>query len=107
MYIRDYYFRDELIEGDSAFLLEEWNRQKSLIDNDVEYVRPNNRMTMTIIEDILEDRQIQINYQTGKAIVNCLQCNEENMVMEEEVYIDENGRYIVCKHCEGSFDVFE
>jgi hypothetical protein len=56
MYIRDYFYRDELKDCTPQKLREEWEIQRNLILNDKEYLRPNNRMTMNIIEDILESR---------------------------------------------------
>jgi hypothetical protein len=56
MYIRDYFFRDELENCTVEQLREEWEIQRNLILNDKKYLRPNNRMTMNIIEEILEKR---------------------------------------------------
>lgn len=60
MYIRDYFYRDELEGCTDEQLREEWVIQRNIILNDKEYLRPNNRMTMNIIEDILEKRGVEL-----------------------------------------------
>jgi hypothetical protein len=55
---RDYFFRKELEKMGNEELKVVINTQWNVIENDKKYIRPNNRMTITEAEDILEERGI-------------------------------------------------
>lgn len=37
--------------------------------------------------------------------VKCLNCDEKQEIKENEIYQDINGKFVVCKKCDSSFDI--
>jgi hypothetical protein len=56
---KDYYFKSELEKMTNEELKKVITEQWDIIENDKKYIRPNNRMTITESEIILEERGVE------------------------------------------------